>query len=91
MPTFRTTLLKGGVNIVGIEIPDAVLLSFGAGKRVGPDDVAGQLDVTAELLPQRFCDRSERERGIRPPLRPAEVRGDDDLGTGVGQRLQRRH
>jgi hypothetical protein len=34
MPTFRTTLLKGGVNIVGIEIPDEVLLSLGAGKRV---------------------------------------------------------
>ena len=28
---------------------------------------------------------------IRAALRPAEVSGDNDLRTGVGQRLQRRH
>ena len=33
MPTFRTTLLQNGNN-VGIEVPDEVVESFGAGKRV---------------------------------------------------------
>jgi hypothetical protein len=33
MPTFRTTLLQNGNN-VGIEIPEDILLGFGAGKRV---------------------------------------------------------
>ena len=33
MPTFRTTLLQLGNN-VGIEVPEDVVLSFGAGKRV---------------------------------------------------------
>ena len=31
--TFRTTLLQNGNN-VGIEVPDEVVESFGAGKRV---------------------------------------------------------
>jgi len=34
MPTFRTTLLATGGNNVGIVVPDDVLSSFGAGKRV---------------------------------------------------------
>lgn len=33
MPTFRTKLLSSGNN-VGIEVPEDVVLSFGAGKRV---------------------------------------------------------
>jgi hypothetical protein len=33
MPTFRTTLVQNGNN-VGIEVPDEVVASFGAGKRV---------------------------------------------------------
>lgn len=33
MPTFRTILLTSGNN-VGIEIPEAIVLGFGAGKRV---------------------------------------------------------
>ncbi len=33
MPTFRTTLLQSGNN-VGIEVPEDVVLGFGAGKRV---------------------------------------------------------
>ena len=65
----------------------AVGQALGAGQRVGPDDVTGQLDVTAELLPQRLRDRGQRELRVRTVLRPAEVRGDDDLGAGVGQRL----
>lgn len=34
MATFRTTLLATGGNNVGIEVPPAVVESFGAGKRV---------------------------------------------------------
>jgi len=34
MPTFRTTLLATGRNNVGIVVPEEVVLSFGAGKRV---------------------------------------------------------
>lgn len=34
MPTFRTTLLATGGNNVGIVVPDEILASFGAGKRV---------------------------------------------------------
>ena len=56
-----------------------------------PDHVAGQLDVPAQLLAQRRRDGGERELRVRAALGPAEVRGDDDLGAGVGQRLQRRH
>jgi hypothetical protein len=33
MPTFRTTLLQSGNN-VGIELPEEMVLGFGAGKRV---------------------------------------------------------
>ena len=33
MPTFRTTLLQNGNN-VGIEVPEEIVLGFGAGKRV---------------------------------------------------------
>jgi len=33
MPTFRTTLLSSGNN-VGIEVPEDIVLGFGAGKRV---------------------------------------------------------
>ena len=33
MPTFRTTLLQDGNN-VGIDVPEEVVLGFGAGKRV---------------------------------------------------------
>jgi hypothetical protein len=34
MPTFRTTLWNSGGNNVGIVVPDDILASFGAGKRV---------------------------------------------------------
>jgi hypothetical protein len=34
MPTFRTTLWSAGGNNVGIVVPDEILASFGAGKRV---------------------------------------------------------
>jgi hypothetical protein len=34
MPTFRTTLFRAGPNNVGIVVPDDILASFGAGKRV---------------------------------------------------------
>lgn len=34
MPVFRTVLVAGGGNNVGIEVPEDVVLSFGAGKRV---------------------------------------------------------
>jgi Bacteriocin-protection, YdeI or OmpD-Associated/Domain of unknown function (DUF1905) len=33
VPTFRTTLLQNGNN-VGIEVPEEIVLGFGAGKRV---------------------------------------------------------
>ncbi len=33
MPTFRTTLVQNGNN-VGIDVPEGVVLGFGAGKRV---------------------------------------------------------
>ena len=63
----------------------AVGQALGAGQRVGADDVTGQLDVPAELLPQRRGDRGQRELRVGPALGPAEVRGDDDLGAGVGR------
>ena len=69
----------------------AVGQALGAGQRVGSDHVTGQLNVTAELLPQRLGDRSERELRVGTALGAAEVRRHDDLGAGVGQRLQRRH
>lgn len=34
MPSYRTTLLATGGNNVGIVVPDEILASFGAGKRV---------------------------------------------------------
>ena len=68
----------------------AVGQSLGAGQRVGPDDIAGQLDVTAQLLAQRLRDGCQRELRVRAVLGPAEVGGDDDLGAGIGQRLERR-
>ena len=40
---------------------------------------------------QRLRDGRERELRVGSALGPAQVRGDDDLGAGVGQRLQRRH
>ena len=62
----------------------AVGQALGAGQRVGADDVAGQLDVPAQLLAERRGDRGQRELRIRLALGPAQVRGDDDLGAGVG-------
>ncbi len=55
------------------------------------DDITGQLDVPAELLGQRLGHRGERELRRRTVFGPTEVGGDDDLGAGVGQRLQRGH
>ena len=34
MPTFHTTLISGGGNTTGIEIPEEVVLGLGRGKRV---------------------------------------------------------
>lgn len=34
MPSFRTTLFRAGPNNVGIVVPDDILATFGAGKRV---------------------------------------------------------
>ncbi|MEO7351897.1 MAG: YdeI/OmpD-associated family protein [Marmoricola sp.] len=34
MTTFTTTLLRNGPNNVGIEVPEEIVLGFGAGKRV---------------------------------------------------------
>ena len=33
--------------------------AFGAGECIGPDDIAGELHVPTEPVPQRFCDRSQ--------------------------------
>ncbi len=65
--------------------------ALGAGERVGADDVTGQLDVPAQFVAEGGRDGSQRELRVRSILGPAEVRGDDDLGARVRQRLQRRH
>ena len=46
----------------------AVGESLGAGQRVGPDDISGQLDVTAELLAQRLRDGASENFGSGPSL-----------------------
>ena len=51
------------------------------GERVGADDVAGELDVPAQLLAERRRDGRERELRIGSALGPAEVGGHDDLGA----------
>ncbi|ODR21674.1 hypothetical protein BHQ19_20490 [Mycolicibacterium porcinum] len=68
----------------------AVGQALGAGQRVGADHIAGQLDVATQLLPQRRGDRRQRQLRVRGTLGTAEVRGDDHLGTGLGQCFQRR-
>ena len=55
-----------------------------------PDDVAGQLNVPAQLLAERGGDRRQRQLGIGSVLGTAQVRGDHHLGAGLDQRLQRR-
>jgi hypothetical protein len=54
----------------------------------------GELDQAhrgAEQLAEAGGDRCERERRIRPALRPAEVRDDDHLRTLTGQLRDRGH
>ena len=64
--------------------------AFGARERIGADDVASQLDVPAQFRTEGSRDGRQRELGVGSVLRPPEVSGDDDLGSGIRQRLQRR-
>ena len=69
----------------------AVGQALGAGERIGAHHISGQLDVAAQLLPQRLRDGCERELRIGAVLGSSEMGGHDDLGTRVRQRLERGH
>ncbi len=69
----------------------AVGQALGARQSVCADDVAGQLHVPTQLLPQRRGDRRQRKFGVGPVLRPAQVGGDHDLRTRVEKGFQRRY
>ncbi len=54
------------------------------------DAVGGEGDRPAEHVGERRRDRAQRQRVI-DPLRPAEVRQDDDPRARVGEERERRH
>ena len=54
------------------------------------DDVGGQGDLHAGELGEALGDGGQRECGVDLALGAAEVGQDDDLGTGIGQRLEGR-
>ena len=62
------------------------------------DDLLGRLphrvgregDVAAQQLAEPLGDRSQAVALLRLALGPAQVRGHDDPGAGLGQRLDRR-
>ena len=63
----------------------------GAGPRITPDDIVGQLHVLAQMLTQRRGDRRQRQFQIGFARGPSQMGGHHHFGAGVGQRLDRGH
>ena len=65
--------------------------TLGTGARIAAGDVVGQLHVLAQMLTECGGDRRQRQFQVGFTLGPSQMRGHDDLGTRVGQRLERGH